>query len=487
MMMDSGGRTLAIVLALLAGILTVGLVIVFDQVDHLFVWIMTLAIFLIGAVRMAVRWARGTFDLFESFNGFWLLFFMCFGAGALFTLYVPTVATDPGVIDYLDLACFYCLIGFLCAMVGYLMTGRFVPARTEVPGAHMGWAAVTVLYLLGSGGQFTFAFLERIPASLRMLFLTGGTSLLSQLDFFAFFALFYVCFMIFSKQATIGYKVVLFGIMIPTQAASLFLRFGNKTPLFLAIAMPIIAYWYARRRLAWKTLLVVGVISVIFIFPLYYTVRNIKSRYYSQAQRIEKTLDSVTMDKADIFARDALRTTARRFAIINSTATIVRDCGTRVEFAYGRTLYLGIVTTAIPRILWPNKPSTNIGLEVGKTFHMAGFSNYSQIAPSQIGELYWNFHVPGIVVGMFLIGVWLRVLYLRFGANQGSNPFRLAVYVVLLYTTYNCLDGGLGSLPSAMLRQGVMFLVLEKFFLVMESIGQRRAVRLGPEAAYVRP
>jgi len=182
-----------------------------------------------------------------------------------------------------------------------------------------------------------------------------------------------------------------------------------------------------------------------------------------------------------------LRTTARRLAIVNSTATIVRDCGTRVEYAYGRTLWLGIVTTAVPRLFWPDKPTTNIGLEVGKTFHMAGFANYSQIAPSQIGELYWNFNVPGIVVGMFLVGIWLRVLYLRFGANQGSNPLRLAMYVTLLYATYIGLDGGIGGLPSVLLREGLIFLLLEKGMLLLASAGQRRAMPISQGTAFVRP
>ena len=227
--------------------------------------------------------------------------------------------------------------------------------------------------------------------------------------------------------------------------------------------------------IAWMTLTAFALVSIFIVFPLYYTVRSYKASVYSQGERISKTYESATRQRADVFAVEALKTTARRLAIVNSTAVVIRDCGGRVEYQMGNTLWIGVVSMFVPRILWPDKPIVVIGFQFAKTFHVVSFGNYAYISPGQPGELYWNFHVPGVVLGMFFIGFWFRALYQRFGLNRGTDPFRLGIYVTLLYASLVGTDGGIGAVEGQVIRELLIFLALEKAFLIFQPYGRRQS------------
>lgn len=469
--MRRDGRAAAILITLISALMAVGMVVLFDQVDHLLVFVLAGILFILVVAPIGFRLARHDLDPFESIIPYGIMNLLYYGLGTIFVLTIDGVAYDQGILPYLDAAAACCTLGYGCALVGYVLAGRVVRPRLGSQGPTPGWMPILALYLVGFSGEVTFAILERGPAKLGHL-ISGVDSLLSQLSFLSPFALFYVLFMVMSGRAGGAFRTMLFAVMIPTQLLSLYLRIGNKTALFLAVGLPIIANWYARRKIAWKSITVVMLVSIFIIFPLYYTVRNYKSAYYSQGRRIEKTLEEVSRQRVDLFAENALKTVARRLAIVNSTAVVIRECGSRVEYARGSTLWLGVLSAFIPRILWPDKPMITIGIQFSRTFHVTSFGNFSATSPSQAGELWWNFNIVGVIVGMFLIGVWLRVLYLRFGANRGSDPFRLAIYVTLLYMTLMVTDGYLAGLEALIIKQGAILLGLEKLFLLSGSFGR---------------
>ena len=240
------------------------------------------------------------------------------------------------------------------------------------------------------------------------------------------------------------------------------------------LGTPLIAFWYARRRIPWKTSLAAVLVVVFVVFPLYFAFRNVRGRYYSQEYRVERSLEQLQKQQATEYAQNSLKTVARRLAIINSTAVVVRECGTHVDYQYGRTLWLGIISVAIPRIIWPDKPIMNIGVDFGKTFRITGFKNYSAVSQSMVGELYWNLHVPGIIAGMFLMGFWLGSLYQRFGANGGKNAFRLAMYIPLLFISVTAAEAEIGGLFGALVKTALILLALEKFLQFLYAQRDRR-------------
>jgi hypothetical protein len=93
----------------------------------------------------------------------------------------------------------------------------------------------------------------------------------------------------------------------------------------------------------------------------------------------------------------------------------------------------------VPRILWPNKPTVTRGAWF-TTY--TGFSESEEEATTSLGisatgELYWNFGVPGVVIGMFAIGWLLAQLWRLATTDPRGAPVRMLLYVVLVVNMPN--------------------------------------------------
>lgn len=466
--MKSSTPLVILLLACLGGASAVGFLFLLDHTEHLWIAILVPALFLLGAIPIGMRVSRKQFDLFEVLVPYWMMYLLFYGAGAIFVLTVEGAAYKTDVPKYLDLALAYCTLGFAAAMAGYAFGGKIIRPYPVAPGPSLPVLMVFVLFNVGLVGELTLGKLG--SWGMKRVFSLGGIdSFLSQLAFLTLFTLFYVWYLVFARQADWTTRFVFFAYMIPAELFAMWMRIGNKSVLMWFLAMPIIAYYYARGRFPWKTSLAGLLITVFGIFPLYFTVRTYRNKYASQEYKLEQSLDELKKRQVSDYAQFSLETVARRLSIINSTAVVIRDAGTRVEYQYGRTLALGIVCVAIPRIFWPEKPIVNIGVAFARTFRLTGFGNYSSASMSMVGELYWNLHVPGIIAGMFLMGIWLRALYLRFGANRGKNPLRLAMYIPLLFITVTSCEGEIGGLFGALVKSAIIMLVIEKIAMILVS------------------
>jgi hypothetical protein len=93
----------------------------------------------------------------------------------------------------------------------------------------------------------------------------------------------------------------------------------------------------------------------------------------------------------------------------------------------------------IPRVLWPEKPNVSKG---------DWFNRYVGAAPgtslgiTAVGELYWNFGVPGVAIGMFVLGCGYGILWRMAGTDPLARPLHMLLYVII---TIN----GMTDMPQA--------------------------------------
>lgn len=126
--------------------------------------------------------------------------------------------------------------------------------------------------------------------------------------------------------------------------------------------------------------------------------------------------------------RERAQTALERLTTKGSVELLVRGTGVITPFQHGYTL-TPIITTFIPRLLWPDKPSIPTGQILNKEFHVSeGADTY--ISPSHLGELYWNFGWAGVIVGMSLIGVLLGSFGRKFDLAEAATITRVLVVVV---------------------------------------------------------
>jgi hypothetical protein len=122
------------------------------------------------------------------------------------------------------------------------------------------------------------------------------------------------------------------------------------------------------------------------------------------------------------------QTALERATTKSSIEIIVKGTGTVTPFEYGYTL-LPMLSAFVPRLIWSDKPSIQTGQLMNQDFHVTE-GDLTYISPSHLGELYWNFGWPGVIVGMSMIGMLFGYLGARFDLSKVVTITRVLVIVV---------------------------------------------------------
>jgi hypothetical protein len=102
--------------------------------------------------------------------------------------------------------------------------------------------------------------------------------------------------------------------------------------------------------------------------------------------------------------------TFERSADMDLFADVVRRTPAEVPFWKGYT-YASLVGSFIPRVLWPDKPTKEVGQAFGHRYSYLYYTNVStSINLPFIVEFYANFGAIGVIIGMAIVGLIYRIL-----------------------------------------------------------------------------
>jgi hypothetical protein len=160
-------------------------------------------------------------------------------------------------------------------------------------------------------------------------------------------------------------------------------------------------------------------------------VRSFKLAW-SAKEKVEKRINS-NYEVPSFLERSALKPTM--------TMMLEKTGQGRVEFQQGYTLAL-YFTGFVPRFLWPDKPDSSVGKLVNSEFQVSEDSD-TYISSTHLGELYWNFGWPGIVVGMFALGLLLGFINARCDLSERVSLTRLLILVTTIYATIVRFEGSI--------------------------------------------
>lgn len=422
----------------------------------LYVTVMAMAVCLVGPAWY--RWQTGRFDPFETINLIGLIYFIFFGWGAIWLIQDPTeVAYDKYLIPYLPRAVFYCLLGFITMLCGYFGPW-FRPRRPHADSHRV--VGITFILVIGALG-FAGSLFESVWHQARWLNVSmpAAFSSLAQLSplFLFIWALCWI--LLLSGKATALQRRMVYWVFVPATLLIGLTTLTDKSRAMTLVGVPVICLWYGRKRVPWKTLLIMGLLLIFLVFPFFNTYRVLDPRL-DQTTRFAMTADIASNWSLDDYMDESIGTVKRRLAMINSVAVVVRDCGRWVPFANGETLFAPTLAFFIPRFIWPDKPALTMGRDFGETFRVVHILDQTtRIAVTVPGELYWNFDLPGILLGMALWGAMLRFLYRRYVVLRPGDPVMQAIHIVLLIQ-FAHFGGGLAAQVASMVRT---LLVLEIF------------------------
>jgi len=164
--------------------------------------------------------------------------------------------------------------------------------------------------------------------------------------------------------------------------------------------------------------------------------------------------------------------TVNRFAHISSLAKVVEKTPNEVPYWMGET-YKPLFTFFIPRFIWADKPSETSGQTFGH--------RYSFLWPDDdttsynlpwITELYANFGIIGVIIGMLLIGFFFRLLvnYLSI-----DTPNRIE-FIIGLSVTFELFfaDSNFSLLANGVFFKYILSLVLLRILSLKFNLGGQK-------------
>jgi hypothetical protein len=236
-------------------------------------------------------------------------------------------------------------------------------------------------------------------------------------------------------------------VMVPIAMGFNFLT-GSKR-LFLTPPAMIALTWIINERRVRASWVLAGIAALVVLYPVAQFWRDdVLARNTLTAADVlrnpgpafERTRGFLASGRFTSYFEEGFQATGNRIDAVGHAAVIIRDTPAVVPFQRGRTLAL-IPLAFIPRAIWPSKPTITIGQWITDNYTLVGSRIESRIGPSWIGEFYLNFAVPGVVGGMLLLGILLRLAHEAFLARPPTIPLVVAA-VIVMYKVALAVQGG---------------------------------------------
>ena len=245
-----------------------------------------------------------------------------------------------------------------------------------------------------------------------------------------------VCFIALSYSARLGLSATNHKILLVVGTIGLLLanlQTGSKAYVMYAF-FPL--FWMAivqRSLRRWIPLISLGLalFYLLIVAPIITTSRHIREGSdEGTITLLLRSYDYVSQTDDMTFQDRALAYLERQFdpAPIGFLVGDVEENG----FRHGETMEYATYAF-IPRLLWPDKPGVTRG---GWFATYLGFSDgvnrITSIGITAAGELYWNFGLLGVTLGMSLIGVMIGGLWHMASANPTSSITQMMLYTTIM-------------------------------------------------------
>ena len=351
------------------------------------------------------------------------------------------------------------LLGILMLCIGYL-SFPFRPHRFSLPAHHCGRVALIGGAVLVTSSLATYWFIQKtggfdsgLWSAKRTVIpdieLAGsGYQSFGGLRFIAGLAIFgHLLVLAETLSAKRQRRKILLGMLaLALLIVACIVPFyaSLRTTVALNLCMSAAMLWYAGRRFTNVTLVAIGGVLLITVYAM-----NVLRPGAADSEDGLASPTVARVFKAAVINRNQIE--------LAKTAHIMHALGDELSLQYGQTIARWALAP-IPRSLWRDKPVIPPGPEIG---HEVYGQPVAGVPPSLVGELYWNFHLPGVIVGAFAFGMLLRFLQAQF-SPVGNNLLTTSLYVAGPMTLgFEAVGSSIGSgLFRAALQTAAMLLLV---------------------------
>ena len=179
------------------------------------------------------------------------------------------------------------------------------------------------------------------------------------------------------------------------------------------------------------------------VYPVVMTTRALRQDGVSEnpyATFLDVALDARA--QGEFSEEDPVSALMQRYFDPSSVAYIYGDVQ-RNGFMNGATM--DYVTYAfVPRFLWPEKPGVTRGRWFTYYLGMADSEEeaVTSIGQTSTGELYWNFGMAGVCLGMTAIGATVGILWRVASARPYEHALKMLLYLSLFFAIVDQPEAG---------------------------------------------
>jgi len=243
-----------------------------------------------------------------------------------------------------------------------------------------------------------------------------------------------------------------------------------------------------------KLWIAAAAVSIYVAFPVFQAYRAVVTGNIARTEvlnNLQATLEKVLAAKERVNSgRDRAQTFLERLSLKASVQMIVDGTANGIPFQHGYTLE-PVLAAFVPRILWTDKPDIPTGRIINKVFHVTD-QEETYISPSHIGELYWNFGWPGVLVGMSAIGT-ICGLVARRNLAECRTVTHLLLTVITVELVVHGFEGSMAGtyvvLQRSLAAVGLLHLIFAKLPVTGNSRGTivRSSLGLSEESKSLIP
>lgn len=394
---------------------------------------------------------NGRVALLAIFMGIYFLLFGALDLQVLLTGGAPAIARTETSMSLAQIAV---LLGALCTIAGYIFAARLA-APSVTTDASSDWSDGAVLLT----GSACFLLGTTAMAYLSLFAVVENSGHANEKGFDAMGPLLTFAVMLGQMIQPLGVVILAYGYAkfrtLPWLAlivALVFIQFvlgfltDTKGTSLLGILLVAVtqSLWDGKVSKAW----VIGVVVfATLLFPILQANRVVRDERGFNRQQALEHIDLVV--QAAIEARDKVyeerggqraQTFLERTSGENALELLFEHVGVDKPFLNGRTL-IALPYAFVPRLILPDKEDVEVGQLYNQTFLHGSKNDFTYISVSELGELYWNFGWPGVIIGSILGGALLGLI----GAKSALADARSLTRLLILLVTIKVLCLGYGG------------------------------------------
>jgi hypothetical protein len=247
---------------------------------------------------------------------------------------------------------------------------------------------------------------------------------------------------------------------------------GFRSLLGLPLLQLLVLWNFRRRRIS-----AVGLAGTLGMLALGFTAYGISRELPAGPALDIKQVAAFVRDRPELGLAVVSRTRGNEVL-----ATVIHRLRQTGDYDVSLASTFEALTILIPRSLWEDKP-----LSTGERFTTYFFGDdfvlsrgvtnatFGGVSPTIVGEFYWHLGVTGVVVGLFLLGLAVRVVFATMCRYRQANGVMLCY--ALLYTTI--------ALMAESFQGYLNGLVLTSIAVVLILLTLTARARLSRSASYL--